>query len=176
MKLSKTKKERIQRAVLNHSFSAGKDLINEEAKIICNEFAKKELEKLPDLEPLKRFMSFTSTVYITDGDSYRTCDNYMNVKIDLRLPGLSGWGEHWNVLCKENKKAEKLMKKKLTFEAEYNSAKENIRDVLNSCNTEKQLLKTLPEIKPLIKDIVNTSCEVSLVAVETVEKVKRLLN
>lgn len=176
MKLSKAKKEQIKSIIISHKFNEKLDHLELEFKDLAEKLIKNELSKYV-FNGIDEFLKKTNCVYVGDNPRQRYADVYYSIKIDESIPVkfLNGWSEDW-YFGEDIPEVKKMIKKRKILDEEICESKRVISDVLNSCNTDKQLLDTIPEIKPFVLDIINTSGEVSIVALETINKAKALLS
>lgn len=172
MKLSKYKKEVLVCEVLKRKFDDKDEALNQLASSIIEGLIKKELSGTP-YKACERFISFTTYAYFGFGDSqsYRTGQTF-SVKIQ-RVPDFRN--KNWYFPVDNNPELKKIAKGKKRLEEGKAEAKTALWAVMNSINTEKQLLETLPEMSPLLTLLFDSKSSVSLVAIETVEKVRGLL-
>jgi hypothetical protein len=173
MKLSKYKKERLVNEVLKRKFNDKDKSLNQLASSIVESLVMKELSGIP-FRACEKFISFTTYAYYGFGDtkSYRSGEVF-HVTIS-RVPDPRN--QNWYFSVDKNKDLMKIAKKKKAIEKDKDEAKEMLWNVMNSCNTEKQLIETIPEMQPIMITLFDSKETTSIVAVETVEKVRHLLS
>lgn len=172
-KLGKEKKEALVDEILNRKFS---DQINK-LESGCLEKVTSVIEEEQKGIPFKActgYITYTSSAYVHRKSSYG--NQRESGRFDLRLnPSRPTKSAGFHFYAEDNDWAEKFIKEKEKINDEKKSVRETIMAVLNSCNTEKQLFETLPEMEPIFKDLFCKREEVSVVAVETVDKARAIL-
>ena len=173
MKISKYKKERLVNEVLKRKFDDKDESLNQLASSIVESLVIKELSGIP-YKACEKFISFTTYAYYGFGEtkSYRSGEVF-SVKVS-RVPDPKH--QNWYFSVDNNKELMKIAKKKKALEKNRDEAKEMLWNVMNSCNTEKQLIETIPEMQPIMITLFDSKETTSIVAVETVEKVRGLLS
>jgi len=172
MKLSKSKKERLVNEVLKRKFDDKDEALNQLASSLVESLISKELSGVP-YKACEKFISFTTYAHYGFGESqsYRSGEVF-SVKVN-RVPDPKH--KNWYFSGEKNTELMKIAKGKKVLEKNRDEAKEMLWNVMNSCNTEKQLIETIPEMQPIMITLFDSKETTSIVAVETVEKVRNLL-
>lgn len=173
MKISKYKKEVLVNEVLKRKFDDKDEALNQLASSIVESLIIKELSGIP-YKACEKFISFTTYAYYGFGEtkSYRSGEVF-HVTVS-RVPDPRH--QNWYFSVDNNKKLMKIAKNKKALEKSRGEAKEMLWNVMNSCNTEKQLIETIPEMQPIMITLFDSKETTSIVAIETVEKVRGLLS
>lgn len=171
MKLSKSKKERLVNEVLKRKFDDKDSALDQLAVSVVESLIKKELSGVP-YRACEDFIAFTKYAYYGFGENrYRSGETFcVSVsRIPEKRPG------NWYFSVDNNRDLMKIAKSKQKISNDRNEAKAALWAVLNSVNTEKQLIETLPEMATLMTTLFDSKETTAIVAVETVEKVRGLL-
>lgn len=173
MKLSKLKKEALVREVLKRKFDDKEEALNQLARSMVEALIKKELAGVP-YKACEKYISFTTYAYygFGEGQSYRHGKTF-DVKLSERVPDKRN--KNWYFSADNNKDLKKIAKAKQSIEEKRAEAKTALWAVMNSVNTEKQLLDTLPEMGVILNTLFDSRESTSLVAIETIEEVRGLL-
>lgn len=173
-KLGKFKKEQIIKEVVSRKLSDKFEALELECKEKVVSIITDSCKGIP-IKACKGYINYGRYVEISrEGigrDQKRK--NGFNFTLSPSLP--SKTGSYFNFYPKDGKWVESLIKKKEKLNDQKEVIESTLSAVLNSCSTEKHLFETLPELEPIYNDLFKSRENVSLVAVETIEKAKKLL-
>ena len=148
-KISKYKKERIVKEILKRKFNDSKEAVKNKIVLRCEELISEELKGIP-IKACDFFIRKSNYVYVSDSDAkYRGNSDTFYLSEAMPRPA----GDHWHFNTEKDSSLKKNFKKYLMLNKDVSEAKDILWAVMNSCNTSKQLLDTLPEIEQILKDL-----------------------
>lgn len=171
-KISKYKKDRMVREIIRRQFDNKIEAVKLKISNRCVEIISDELKGIPT-KACDKFIKNSEYVYLSDTDfKYRGRSENFVLPAKLPRPAEDNW--HFNV--ENHPILKRLFNEYFLLKDQVSDAKDVLWAVMNSCNTTKQLIDSLPEIEPIMKDLFDERADVSIVAVETINKARILLS
>lgn len=169
MKLTKSSKEKIVAEVVNRKFDDRIKTITQKASEISEILIKDRLKGIP-------WKACSEFLYLTHYANIETSvNNRLSVSLKNEYPSKNRYSSHWDFKKGDDENLDKIIEAWEIVHKEKSEAVSSLWAVLNSANTTNQLFETIPEIEPIFINLFGNKDIVSLVAVETVNKVKSLL-
>ena len=172
-KLGKEKREKIVEEILDRKFGDRIKKLDHDCLIAVTKVIEDEQKGIP-FKACSGYIHYSEHVYIYRNHTTRKVRGQGEFYVKLSPPRPSKQGSFY-FHPESDKWTEKFISEKERINDEKESMRETLMAVMNSCNTEKQLFETLPDIEPIYKDLFNNREEVSVVAVETLEKARGFL-
>ncbi len=171
MRLTQTLRSEICQEILERKFKDQEETLKQKGQKLAKEFLQKELKGVP-WRACKELIRMDPRVVFTqakEGENARWGAEYELIQVEgLPCRELGDW------VFRGEKASQHVKEAKDLLEARRRAGKD-IRAVLSSVNTTKQLYELMPELEPIVSRICEESPNHELVPIETLERVRGLL-